>query len=244
MRWYFFSPFLLQKFIWIPTRLILKTFGHLKVYGLENLRDIPKNAVFACNHTSELDPVLLPAALPFASRFAPIFYTSREKTFYDTSGWRRHFYGGWMFKMWGAYPVFVGLRDYEKAMAYQREIMKDGGNICVYPEGQITPDGRLQPAKGGVAYLAHAMNKPIVPVRINGAFKLSTADFFMGRGRLSVSFGRPLYVSAKENATLSVDDFKMYADFVMKKVGELWGTETAPASAKKAKEAFGTIVTG
>ena len=241
MRWYFFSPLILQKLIWIPTRLILLFFGHLKVYGLENLSEIERNAVFACNHTSELDPILLPASLQFNSRFSPIFYTSREKNFYDALGWRRHFYGGWLFKMWGAYPVFVGLKNYEKSMAYQREIAKDGGNICVYPEGRITRDGHIQPAKGGVAYLAHAMNKPIVPVRIDGAYGLSILDFFLHRGRLSISFGKPLYVAAKENSTLSIDDFKMYADFVMRKVGELKGTTSIPA-AHEVKEAASTVV--
>src|ERR1051325_4538125 len=118
MRWYFLRPLLLQKLIWVPTRGILGFFGRFEVYGLENLHKVGSNAIFACNHTSELDPILLPAAIPFWSHFSPIFYTSRGRKFYVNSGWRQHFYGGILFKMWGAFPIFSGLRDYEKSLCH------------------------------------------------------------------------------------------------------------------------------
>ncbi|HEY5232443.1 MAG TPA: hypothetical protein VIK35_02770, partial [Verrucomicrobiae bacterium] len=112
MRFYFISPLLLQKLIWIPTRSILWFFGRLEVRGLENLNGIKTPVIFAPNHPSELDPFLVPASLPFWSRFSPLFYTTREKSFYDTVGWRRHLFGGLFINLWGGYPVSVGLRDY------------------------------------------------------------------------------------------------------------------------------------
>jgi 1-acyl-sn-glycerol-3-phosphate acyltransferase len=207
--------------IWIPTNIILHIFGRFEIYGLENLKEAKKPVIFACNHSSELDPVPLPAALPFWSRFSPIFYASREKAFYDTSGWRQLFYGGFLFRAWGAYPVYVGLKNYEKSLKHQTDIMRDGGCICVYPEGGATPDGTIQPAKGGVAYLAHATGATIVPVRISGTFHLTWKAFFLRRTNISVRFGKPLPPLSVRNADLSIDEFKKYANYVMSEVGKL-----------------------
>ena len=220
-KWYFISPLILQKLIWIPTRLILVFFGNLEVKGMENLKGIGRNAIFACNHTSELDPILIPGTLPFWSRFSPIFYTSREEKFYENSGWRRHFYGGTFFKAWGAYPVFAGLHDYERSLQQHIAIVKAGGSICVFPEGHITRDGNIQPAKGGVAYMAYVTKTPIIPVQLNGAYHMSLVDFLLRRRKLSVSYGALMYVADRFNTVPSAEDFKTYANEVMDQVKKL-----------------------
>ena len=150
-KWYFISPFIIQKLVWVPTRIILTIFGHIEIRGLENLKEIETNAIFACNHASELDPFLVPVSLSIISRFSPMFYTSREKSFYVNSGWRKIFYGGIFFKACGSYPVLAGLHDYAKSLENQIRIVNAGGNLCIYPEGRKTRDGNIQPAKGGVA---------------------------------------------------------------------------------------------
>ncbi len=217
MPLYSISPLLLQKIIWIPTRLSLKFFGHLKITGLENLKDVKTNVIFACNHTSELDPFFVPASLGFFSRFSPTYYTSREKAFYVNSGWRQIFYGGLFFKIWGSYPVFPGLQDYEKGLANHIRITNDGGNVCIYPEGGVTKDGLIQPAKGGVAFLSERTGRPVVPVTINGLYKIRAKDIFLRRRHFSVHFGKPIY--AKDLLSAG-NDYKSAANIVMKRVGE------------------------
>lgn len=218
MKLYFLSPLFLQKLIWIPTNIILRFLGRLEVRGLENLKGLEAPAIFACNHTSELDPFFVPASLPFFSRFSPIFYTSRERDFYIYSSWRKHFYGGAFFKAWGSYPVYAGLHDYEKSLKHHTQIILDGGSVCIFPEGRTTKDGKIQPAKGGVGYLAYATDTPIVPVRIQGVYRFSLKDFLLRRRHLSVTYGKPMRVSSEPNTTLSLDDFKMYANHVMDQV--------------------------
>ncbi|MHB8660571.1 MAG: lysophospholipid acyltransferase family protein [Minisyncoccota bacterium] len=225
-KWYFINPLILQKLIWVPTRLILILFGGLEVKGLDNLKGIKSNAIFACNHVSELDPLLIPAALPFWSRFSPIFYTSRERDFYDESGWKQFFYGGTLFKAWGAYPVRVGLHNYEKSVKTHIRIIKDGGSVCVFPEGEITHNGNIQQAKGGVAYLAHATKAPVVPVRIEGVYGLKFSDFLLRRRKISIHFGKPLYVTASNDSAMSIEEFKKWANVVMSAVGEMAPTAT------------------
>lgn len=220
-RWYFLSPLILQKIIWVPTRLLLRVCGHIEISGLENLAGLQTNAIFALNHASEMDVFLLPGCLPFFSRFSPIFYTSRERSFYANSGWRQNFYGGTFFKAWGAYPVTVGLHDYASSLKHHIRILRDGGNLCIFPEGRTTRDGEIQEAKGGVAHLSYASKRPIVPVRISGTFRVSPGAFFLGRTKLSITFGRPIYDIARIGEVPSYDEFKVLANQVMEEVKKL-----------------------
>src|SRR3989344_3817444 len=93
-RFFYWSPWILQHSIWPIVRPLFLLFIHLDIRGAEHLTALdPKSrgVIFAVSHSSELDSILVPAALPFLSPFLPMFYTSREWTFYKTSGWRRYF---------------------------------------------------------------------------------------------------------------------------------------------------------
>ncbi|MEK9177844.1 MAG: lysophospholipid acyltransferase family protein [Patescibacteria group bacterium] len=221
MKPYFIPPLILQKIIWVPTRFLLRFFGRLHIHGLENLRNIKGPIIFASNHSSETDVFLMPASLPFFSRFSPIFYVSREKSFYKNSGWRQMFYGGTFFKAWGAYPVYVGLHDYAKSLANHIEIINDGGSVNIFPEGKRTTDGAIKTARGGAAYLSYATRAAIVPVRFEGNFNLTLKEFFTRRRHFAIFFGKPLYAMNDPNTSLSDNDFKMFANFVMERVKKL-----------------------
>src|SRR3989338_8681345 len=134
MKLYRLPPLFLQSLFWTPTRIILKIFTDFEVRGISNVQNLPRGVIFVSNHQSELDPILITASLPFLSHHFPMFYTSREKSFYIKSGWRQIFYGGLFFKMWGAYPVRVGLRDYGDSLVCHAEIIKDGGSVCIFPD--------------------------------------------------------------------------------------------------------------
>jgi 1-acyl-sn-glycerol-3-phosphate acyltransferase len=226
MKLYFIPPLVLQKFIWIPTRFTFWFFAHLKVEGLENLDSVKGNVIFATNHASELDPFLVPTSLPFWSRFSPLFYITREKEFYSTNGWRKHLFGGLFINSWGGYGAKVGLRDYKQSLIPHMEIIDDRGSFCVFPEGMRSPDGTIQPAKGGVAYLAEYGNVPIVPVGFSGTFRTSVSDFFLRRRHITVRFGRPinqaeLLASVSRSTIVGGNVYKEEAAYVMGRVREL-----------------------
>lgn len=189
----FLPPLLLQKIVWIPTRLFLIFFAKLEVRGLENLKDLKGKVVFVSNHSSELDPILLPAALPFFSPLSPIFYTSREKEFYERNSLLKWlFYREWFFEIWGAHQIQVGKHDYEKSLKKHEEILNRGGSLLVFPEGQKTKDGNLLPIHGGAGYLARATGAPIVPLSTKGVFKIKLSDFFFRRAKIILTFSAPV----------------------------------------------------
>ncbi len=215
------SPYVFQNLIWPATRFFMVFFGRLSITGLDNLKTIKGPMIFAANHSSEIDPFLVPVSLPFLSRISPIFYITREKSFYDESGVRQFFYGGLLFKLFGGYPASIGLKNYEKSLATHIEILKSGYSLCVFPEGQKTTDGKLREAKGGVAYLAWTANVPVIPVGISGDFKLSLKEFFLRKRNIRVSFGKPVMVrdliAPKLEPTIvgDIDDFRIIATRVM-----------------------------
>jgi 1-acyl-sn-glycerol-3-phosphate acyltransferase len=137
-KFYLISPLILQTCLWPFTRFIFWFFGRWEIKGLENLQGLEhKNGlIFAANHSSELDCILIPASLPFLSNLMPMFYTSREREFYKTSGWRQIFYGGFFFKIWGANPLNSGKKNYELSLINHIEILKCGKSICIFPEGK------------------------------------------------------------------------------------------------------------
>lgn len=224
MKLYAVFPWILQTLIWIPTRITLRFFTSVKIEGWENVSKLPKGIIFALNHSSELDPILLPASFPFFSKFSPTFYTSREPEFYKRSGWRQHFYGGTFFKAWGAYPVFVGKHNYDVSLSHHIGFLKDRSSLCIFPEGQKTRDGLVQEGKGGVTYLAWKANVPIVPVYIRGVFEMTTGDFFLRRRKITVSFSQPIFPAElfpnPPELSLTIDDFKTATQKVMSALKE------------------------
>jgi 1-acyl-sn-glycerol-3-phosphate acyltransferase len=227
MKLFYLTPFLLQKCIWVPTHIALSVFGKIKIEGLEHLRDVKGATIFAANHTSELDAFIVASSVPFWSHFSPLFFASRENKFYDTSGWRRHFYGGMFFKLWGAQAIYSGLQDYEKSLINHIQLLKDGKSLLLFPEGRITPDGSVQSARGGVAYLASRMNCTIVPVAISGAYNMTIADFFLRHRKILIRFGAPIHsdeldITVRQDSHVSENVYKKEAAYIMERVRELF----------------------
>lgn len=205
-KFFYLSPFILQTAVWPIVRPIFRFFLHLKIVGLENLKRAENTydrkyfldgkkqkgdgVIFAVNHSSELDPILVPASLPFFSPLMPMFYTSREQAFYKTSGWRQFFYGGFFFKLWGSHAVLTGKKNYEESLKTHIRILEDGKSVCIFPEGRKTLDGTVgREAHGGVAYLAYRTGASVVPVRIKGVFNMTLIQFLLRNRTVEVIFG-------------------------------------------------------
>jgi len=220
-----FAPDYLQNLIWPLVKFMLMLFARFRVRGAEHLRNIKGPVVFAGNHASEIDVILVPASFPFLSRFIPMFYVAKKREFYEKKGMVALLYGGAFFKLWGAYPVREGLKDYRLSLNIHAEILKEGKSLLIFPEGGISPDGSIKPAHGGVAYLAHAANAPIVPTYIVGTKNFSWGKFILGWYRFSVTFGAPIWPDElfPGISEPTVEDYKRAAERAMEEVKKLKG---------------------
>jgi 1-acyl-sn-glycerol-3-phosphate acyltransferase len=129
-------------------------------YRLSGDEHIPTQgaAVLVCNHVSFVDAVLLMAASPRPIRFIMDHRIFRVPVL------------GWMFRLAKAIPIALQKEDpatYEAAFAQARAVLDDGELLCIFPEGGITRDGRLQPFKGGVMKIIEGRpGLPVVPLAL------------------------------------------------------------------------------
>lgn len=209
------APFFLQQLVWIPTRLALLFFVRLKVKGMEHVQCLHAPAIFASNHASELDPILLPAALPFFSRFAPIFYVSREKGFYQNTLLKRLLYGGFFFKCWGAYPANVGLKDYRRSLSTHLDLLQKGGSVLIFPEGKTNISGHPGEAKAGVIFLSSTTGLPILPIALSGVGDITWERFFLRKHSVTLSFLEPINPSSSFPKETPLNEHKEQARTLM-----------------------------
>jgi long-chain acyl-CoA synthetase len=119
-----------------------------------------KNVIFAPNHQSYLDIVWFLAALPASIRRNTFMLGKKEVGFLS-----------WIFP---GLPVIYVERGGEISVALKAsaDVLRQGRNIIIFPEGTRTHTGKIGEFKTGVAYLSTHLQKPIVPITISGAFDI------------------------------------------------------------------------
>ena len=173
----------------------------LEVRGAEHATT-PGPVLFVANHTSNLDTPLVLTALPHAVRRRTVVAAAMDTFFMDR---RRAFRTVLMFN---AIPIDrhrVNRRSGELAL----ELLQDGWNLIIYPEGGRSPDGTLQEFKGGAAYLAERAAATVVPTYIHEAGLLRGAKYAKAprfvnsenrrRHHVIVTFGEPLRLAEGES---------------------------------------------
>ena len=71
--------------------------------------------------------------------------------------------------------------------------LRAGKILNIYPEGQRSFDGQLQEFKKGAAILATELNLPIVPVALDGVYRIWPRKSWRFRlAKVRVSFGEPI----------------------------------------------------
>jgi long-chain acyl-CoA synthetase len=82
---------------------------------------------------------------------------------------------------------------FRQSFAYAGEAMDRGFSVLVFPEGEETKNGQLQPFRQGIGLLTSELNVPVVPIMLRGLFELKQRrQFFVRPGTVSVTFGEPV----------------------------------------------------
>lgn len=162
-------------------RALFRALFHFTVEGSER---IPRSgaAVVVSNHVSWLDPIILPLALPRK----PAFLAMQEL-------WRMPAIRLVM-QAWGRLAIPIN-REAVDAAALKRSLqaLKDDALLIVFPEGGISPDGRLRPFHRGAALLAARARAPLVPIAIIGSADALPLGRVIPRLRpITVRIGTPI----------------------------------------------------
>ena len=176
---------LLKPVAWSQTRPIVE--------GVEYLENLPAPAVFVANHSSHLDAPLIVSSLPrrFADRLA---VGAAADYFFDA-----RIRAAATVLFFNAFPVERHGSRRLRSLAV--ELLDDGWNLLLFPEGTRSEDGWMSAFKPGTAQLCVSKGVPVVPLALRGAYAAMPRGRnwpVPGRPRISVRYGRPLYPTPGE----------------------------------------------
>lgn len=220
-RFFYFVPFILQNLFFVTFLPLYKFFLRLEIKGTENLRNLKGPIILAPNHTSELDPTVIPLIFPFFSPHLPIYSVIYPIAKYKTPEWRwrRYIYGKLFFNLLGGYSSYSGSKDYNLSLKDHILLLNKGRTVCIFPEGKCTTDGNLGPAHGGLGFLTFTTNATVVPLVIDSFYGLSFFEFISRRVKIRITVLPPL--TKKEifdTEAPNVEDFKGASQKVMNRI--------------------------
>jgi 1-acyl-sn-glycerol-3-phosphate acyltransferase len=168
-------------------RALLRLGWRLRVEGLERLPPAPY--VLAPNHGSEIDAIVLAAALPMKPTVLAARDLDRFPVLFRIIGWFD--------------PVFVrrgGLADVGSIRACLGRLQR-GEVLAVFPEGRVVQDGALASLHPGAAFVALRAGVPLVPAALCGLERMwPLGARWPRRSRITVRFGDPLSPRLGEEA--------------------------------------------
>ena len=126
-----------------------------QVYNLKGLR-VKGGAIYACNHLSMLDPVMIAFLSPRI-----VHFMAKKELF---NGLGKVFFKGLM-----VFPVnrhTADIASLKRAM----EVLKDGKVFGIFPEGKRSVTGELDELEKGTAFLALKSGAPVLGRNLNGEF--------------------------------------------------------------------------
>jgi len=147
------------------TRWVNRYCDPLTVSGVEHLQALDGPAIFVANHQSHMDTLVLFEAMPEPVKRNLYFGAAADRWF--VKGKKKLVLQPWYQSMvLGNFPIVRG--GGAKALAYARFLLKQGCNVCIFPEGTRTTKDELGRFKPGVAILALELGVPVVPVYLSG----------------------------------------------------------------------------
>ncbi len=198
---------------------VMRFYSPLKSYGLKNLEKLDGPRIFAANHTSHLDPFAVLLTLPARWRklIAPAMGLNRFWAYFrefstvakkkDSS--IRRFLHGLSYRiitfLFQTYPFPQG-SAYRPSLEYTGELLDDGFWILIFPEGEVTPNGKIHPFRKGISIIAERTAVPVFPVFIKGMEDvLPLGKKWPRRRKVTITFGEPLSYKGEGYESFALD---------------------------------------
>lgn len=173
----FFTPQRKRRVLQVGGRLFLRAVTRLQVSGSEHLNH-PGPMIFAANHLSTFDALLLISLLP------------PDTTFVGPGDFKLVWPGNWVIDFAELIPMKRGAVDRD-GLKRMRAVLQAGGRLAMFPEGG-TWEKPIDDVKTGAAYLSQITQAPIVPMGFSHTYHAWDAVRRLERPSITVRIGAPL----------------------------------------------------
>lgn len=191
------------------------------VTGIEH---IPKTgpAIFASNHLSFFDSIVIPIATPRHVAFL-------AKSEYFTGTGVRGAINKAFFTGVGAIGVDRDdPRAGQRSLELQLDILREGGGVGIYPEGTRSRDGRLYRGRTGVGHLVLSSGAPVVPVAIAGTENIQpVGSRFIRPAKVTIQFGPAMHLRDRYEGVPIGKARRQITDEIMTAIQAMSGQELA-----------------
>ncbi|MCY7375096.1 MAG: AMP-binding protein, partial [Pyrinomonadaceae bacterium] len=180
--------------------VIARVFFRLEVSGRENLDALKRPYIICPNHQSYLDPFLVTSAYSFDN--LKNSFAVGASQFFESQTMQK------LAAFLNTVPVDADTQLL-KAMKASAVGLKHGKILTIFPEGARAFDGELHEFKKGAAILAVELDVPIVPVALDGFYKVwARSSNKISFAKTSIRFGKPFL--PREIITAEMDDEAKY----------------------------------
>lgn len=183
---------------------LYRLFVTLQPTGLENLHQLHGPAMFIANHVSYLDQPTIRFALPPQIRYRLATAAWAEFFFVNFSNilqraWKRLAFEYCSIGM-GVFPLPQS-SGFRATLQHMGKLVDRGESLLLFPEGERTEHGGVQPFRQGLGVMVQELGIPLVPVAIIGlGHILPRGATWPRRGVVRVVFGAPLDLSGRSGA--------------------------------------------
>jgi len=88
------------------------------------------------------------------------------------------------------------VRDFQRSFLHAGDALDHGYNVLIYPEGQLSTEGKLQRFRSGIGLLVKESNAPVLPIALRGLGEMKTKQIGWFRsGKFSIRVGEPIRFS-------------------------------------------------
>jgi 1-acyl-sn-glycerol-3-phosphate acyltransferase len=197
------------------------------VEGLDHLNGVTPPVIFLANHASHMDTPLILCSLPKGWR---------ERTAVAAAA--DYFFDVW----WRAASTALVFNTFpiertggKAATGTARQLVSEGWNLLVYPEGTRSRDGWMGRFRHGASRLCIEFGVPAVPIVLRGTYAAMPRGRswpVRGRQAVSVRFGPPIEVGEG-------DDFRIVSKRLQQAMARLWDEDASDWYGSLRREAEG-----
>jgi len=202
--------YLILQVIYLAARVLFR----MEVTGSSVLKQLNAPYLICPNHQSYIDPFLICSILPMRI-LSRIVHLGASRYFTG-------FVSSQLARLINVVPIDPDTHLL-RAMCAGSAVLQNSRILNVYPEGRRSFDGKLGIFKKGAAIVATELNLPIVPVALDGTYRIwPRRSRSIRLAKVKVTFGAPIYPGEIRTANMTADEvYERVTAVTRERVGRL-----------------------